>query len=75
MPRNDTKKALIISMMERKGGATNAEMVSATGWVINSVRGQVSALRKSGYTITPEKRADGQRAYIVKERQAPSGQR
>ncbi len=52
--RAGTKQALLIDLLKRKGGATIAEAVKATGWQAHSVRGAMSgALKKKlGLTVT-----------------------
>ena len=50
-------------LLTRKGGASIAEMVEATGWQQHSVRGALAgALKKRGLAITSEK-TDGIRRY------------
>jgi hypothetical protein len=41
-PREGSKQALVIAMMERKGGATLTEIMKATGWQKHTVRGFVA---------------------------------
>lgn len=55
--RAGTKQAQIITMLQRAGGATVAEMVIATGWLAHPVRGLISgALKKKlGLPISAEK--------------------
>jgi hypothetical protein len=50
-------------LLMRDGGASIAEMVTATGWQQHSVRGAMAgALKKRGLIITSEK-TDGVRRY------------
>jgi hypothetical protein len=44
--RAGTKLALLLELLQRKGGATIAEMTKATGWQPHSVRGAISGALK-----------------------------
>ncbi len=61
-PRQGTKQALVIGLLERKSGATIDEMVKATGWQPHSVRAALTGLRKRGIEVTRE-RKDGVTTY------------
>jgi hypothetical protein len=66
-PREGTKQATMIAMLQRKDGATIAEIVEATGWQQHTVRGAFAgALKKKlGLTILSEK-VDGRgRVYRI----------
>jgi hypothetical protein len=56
-PREGTKQAQIIALLQRPEGATIAEIVAATGWQTHSARGMISgALKKRlGLPVTSEK--------------------
>jgi hypothetical protein len=58
---------VILGLLQRKDGATIAEMIRATGWQAHSVRGFVSgALRKkSGLSVTSERNEAGERRYRI----------
>jgi hypothetical protein len=64
-PRQGTKKAAVLALLERPKGATLAEIQKATGWQAHSVRGFLSAAlgKKMGLTIESLRREDGQRVY------------
>jgi len=60
---NPSRLDQLQQLVTSEGGASIAEMVSATGWQIHSVRGALAgALKKRGLTITSEK-IDGVRRY------------
>jgi len=65
--RDDTKQAQLIAMLRRKGGATIAQIVAATGWQPHTVRGAFAgALKKKlGLTVTSEKPEGGERVYRI----------
>jgi hypothetical protein len=42
-PRKDSKQALLLALLKRKGGASLEEMIAATGWQAHSVRGAIAA--------------------------------
>ena len=71
-PRKDAaearsnKKAEVITMMKRAKGATQAEIMEATGWQPHTVRGFVSLLgSKGGEKIESSKNAAGERSYRI----------
>jgi hypothetical protein len=68
-PREGTRKATVVALLERAGGATLEEIMSATSWQKHSVRGFISALgSKQGYTVTSVRReADQARVYAIKK--------
>jgi hypothetical protein len=66
-PREGTKQATMIAMLQRKDGATIAEIVEATGWQQHTVRGAFAgALKKRlGLNVDSEK-VDGRgRVYRI----------
>jgi hypothetical protein len=67
-PREGTKQATMIAMLERKNGATIAEIVEATGWQPHTVRGAFAGAlkKKRGLNIVSEKDEKRGRVYCVK---------
>ncbi len=65
--RPPTKKQIGIALLERRKGASIAEMHRAMGWQGHSVRGFLAATVKKmhGVTLTSEKPDDGPRRYRV----------
>jgi hypothetical protein len=65
--REGTRKAIVVALLERAGGATLEELMAETNWQKHSVRGFISTLgSKGGYTITSIRReADQARVYSI----------
>jgi hypothetical protein len=66
-PRAQSKQAMVIAMLRNPGGATLAEIVTATGWQKHTVRGAISGAikKKLGLAVTSSRREDGQRTYAI----------
>lgn len=66
-PRAGTKLATVIDMLNRKDGATLAEIAKVTGWQHHSIRGAISgALKKKlGLSVTSDVIEDRGRAYRI----------
>ena len=65
---NGTSKAnQIVKLLQRKGGASIAEIQKASGWQPHSVRGFLSGTVKKrlGYEIRSSKSSNGYRRYII----------
>jgi Protein of unknown function (DUF3489) len=63
-PRESSKKAEIIALMQRAKGASLPEIQELGGWQKHTVRGFISILSsKSGLKIESEKNAAGERVY------------
>jgi len=63
-PREGSKKAEVIALLQRKAGVTLAEIVKQMSWQAHTVRGfMAGAMKKAGYTIESFKNAQGERAY------------
>lgn len=65
------KLGLMVALMRREGGATMADLMTATGWQAHSVRGALagSLKRTRGYEIASGK-VDGVRVYTMAPEQA-----
>jgi hypothetical protein len=65
--RDGSKKAEILGLLQRKGGATLAQIMKATGWQAHSVRGFISGAlgKKMGLTVASARREDGERVYSI----------
>jgi len=65
--REGTRKARVLALLEREGGATLEEIMSETNWQKHSVRGFISTLAsKHGHVITSTRReGDQARVYAI----------
>jgi hypothetical protein len=65
--REGTRKATVVALLERAGGATLEEIMAETAWQKHSVRGFISTLgSKHGYTIVSTRReTDKARVYAI----------
>ena len=65
--RDGSKKAEILALLQRKNGATLAQIMKATGWQAHSVRGFISGTlgKKMGLAVNSVRREDGERAYSI----------
>ena len=64
--REGTVKAMVIALMQAKGGTTIDEIRRVTKWQPHTIRGFVSILGKHGMKIESRRREDGVRVYEVK---------
>jgi hypothetical protein len=66
--RQGSKTAKVLDLLRRSGGATQKELMKATGWQAHSVRGFLSGAlgKKMRLTVTSNKAQNGERRYSVK---------
>ena len=65
-PREGSKTAQVIAMLQRKNGATLAEIMDQMGWQKHTVRGfMAGAMKKAGYTVESFKPEGGERTYRI----------
>jgi hypothetical protein len=63
-PRAGSKMAEVIAMLQRKGGASITEIMTAMGWQRHTVRGfMAGAMKKAGYTVESFRPEGGERSY------------
>jgi hypothetical protein len=67
VPREFSKKAIVLEMLRRKDGATLAEIAKATNWQLHSIRGFISGAitKKMGLKVESAKQEGGERHYKV----------
>jgi hypothetical protein len=67
VPRELSKKQIVLDLLRRKGGATMAEIQKATGWLPHSVRGFISGAlgKKMGLTVESTRSEAGERTYRI----------
>ena len=65
-PREGSKTAQVVAMLQRKNGATLAEIMEKMGWQRHTVRGfMAGAMKKAGYTVESFKSDKGERTYRI----------
>ena len=62
-PPASTKRAMLISMLERPEGASVAEIGQRLGWLPHTVRAAITGLRHAGRDVTRSKAENGQSVY------------
>ena len=67
VPREFSKKAIVLDLLRRKEGATMAEIANATNWQNHSIRGFISGqlTKKMGLTVESGKNEAGDRVYRI----------
>jgi uncharacterized protein DUF3489 len=67
-PREGSKTAQVVAMVQRKNGATLAEIMDKMGWQKHTVRGfMAGAMKKAGYAIESFKSDKGERTYRINQ--------
>jgi hypothetical protein len=65
-PREGSKTAQVVAMLQREGGATLAEIMDKMGWQKHTVRGfMAGTMKKAGYTVESFKPEGGERTYRI----------
>ena len=63
-PREGSKTAQVVAMLQRKNGATLVEIMEKMAWQRHTVRGfMAGAMKKAGYTVESFKPEGGERTY------------
>jgi hypothetical protein len=65
LPREGSKQALIVTMMQKSKGASIEALIEATGWLPHTTRAALTGLRKRGFSIEYKKEAAGAVYRIV----------
>ena len=65
--REGSRKAELLALLQRTGGATLAELMTTSGWQAHSVRGFLAGAvkKKLGLTLLSEKPEAGPRRYRI----------
>jgi Protein of unknown function (DUF3489) len=67
-PREGSKMAQVIAMLQREQGATISEIMSSMGWQRHTVRGfMAGAMKKAGYAVESFKPEGGERTYRIQK--------
>jgi hypothetical protein len=65
-PRDGSKTAQVVAMLQRKNGATLQEIIDKMGWQRHTVRGfMAGAMKKAGYAVESFKSDKGERTYRI----------
>ena len=65
-PREGSKTAQVVAMLQRKNGATVSEIMDKMGWQRHTVRGfMAGTMKKAGYEIESFKPEGGERTYRI----------
>jgi Protein of unknown function (DUF3489) len=65
-PREGSKTAQVVALLQRKNGATISEIMEKMGWQKHTVRGfMAGAMKKAGYTVESFKSDKGERTYRI----------
>lgn len=65
-PREGSKTSQVVAMLQRKGGATLAEIMKTMNWQKHTVRGfMAGTMKKAGYTVESFKPEGGERTYRI----------
>jgi hypothetical protein len=75
-PRDGSKLALVIELLQRSGGATIVDLIQATGWLPHTTtRAALTGLRKRGYAVIRERVGAGDSAYRISDAPSYKGDR
>jgi hypothetical protein len=64
-PRDGSKRAKVIALLQRDEGATLDELVEVTGWLPHTTRAALTGLRQNGHAITRGKDDGGRSVYRI----------
>ena len=65
-PREGSKTAQVVAMLQRDGGVTLSEIMSTMGWQKHTVRGfMAGTMKKAGYAVESFKPEGGERSYRI----------
>ena len=65
-PREGSKLAAVVGLLQRERGATLAELIAATHWLPHTTRAALTGLRRRGYEVALRKAKDERAsAYLI----------
>ena len=68
LAREGSKTAQVVALLQRKNGATLAEIMDKMGWQNHTVGGfMAGAMKKAGYAVESFKSDKGERTYRINE--------
>ncbi len=73
VPREGSKQALVLSLLNRPEGATIDDLLSATGWLAHTTRAALTGIRKKGHELIRSKNGAGQTVYKTAAPAEPAG--
>lgn len=65
VPRDGTKLAIVIGLLEQAAGASITDLTAATGWLPHTTRAALTGLRKRGYEINKAWEENGPTRYHI----------
>ena len=71
VPRDGSKLALVIELLQSADGATIVDLTQATGWLPHTTRAALTGLRKRGYAVIRERIGAGDSIYRISD--GPAG--
>jgi hypothetical protein len=74
-PRDGSKLARVIDLLQRSDGATILNLTEATGWLPHTTRAALTGLRKRGYGVVRERIGAGDSVYRISDAPAYKGDR
>ena len=75
IPRDGSKLARVIDLLQRSDGATIIDLTQATGWLPHTTRAALTGLRKRGYAVIRERIGAGGSVYRISDAPVDSGDR
>lgn len=72
-PRDGSKLAEVVAMLQRDEGVTIEDLTAATGWLPHTARAAMTGLRKRGYSVIRERIEAGGSAYRISRPAEGSG--
>jgi hypothetical protein len=67
-PRDGSKTAQVVAMLQRPEGATLSEIMASMGWQKHTVRGfMAGSMKKAGYNVESFKPESGERTYRINQ--------